>query len=85
MPRKRKHLASLLKLHREKMGFPQLEVSNYFRYSSAQFVSNWERGLSSPPDDILSDLAELIRLDKIDMRMAILADRERELRSLGLR
>ena len=34
---------------RKKAGLSQLEVSKRLGYGSAQFVSNWERGLASPP------------------------------------
>ncbi len=42
-------LADWLKQARENSGLSQGDVANELGYSSPQFVSNWERGLSSPP------------------------------------
>jgi transcriptional regulator with XRE-family HTH domain len=38
-----------LKKARAKAGLSQREVSNALGYSTAQFISNWERGVSTPP------------------------------------
>jgi transcriptional regulator with XRE-family HTH domain len=43
-------------------GMSQLDVARVLGYSSPQFVSNWERGLVSPP---LETIAVLIDLYKI--------------------
>lgn len=43
-------------------GLSQLDVARELGYASPQFVSNWERGLVSPP---LETIAVLINLYKI--------------------
>lgn len=46
---KREPLLAYLKRARSKAGLSQREVSNALGYSTAQFISNWERGVSTPP------------------------------------
>ena len=48
-----------LKKARQKAGLSQGDVAKELGYSSPQFISNWERGLSSPPLDTLSDLVRI--------------------------
>ena len=48
-----------LKKARQKSGLSQGDVAKELGYSSPQFISNWERGLSSPPLDTLSDLVRI--------------------------
>lgn len=55
-------LSDYLKQKRLDSGLSQLDVAKELGYSSPQFVSNWERGLVSPP---LETIAVLIDLYKI--------------------
>lgn len=55
-------LGKILKEKREKVGFSQAEVSKKLGYSSPQFVSNWERGLSTPPVTSLRSIAQLYKI-----------------------
>jgi transcriptional regulator with XRE-family HTH domain len=55
-------LNDYLKQKRLDSGLSQLDVAKVLGYSSPQFVSNWERGLVSPP---LETIAVLIDLYKI--------------------
>lgn len=48
---------------RQSAGLTQAQVSEYFRYKTPQFVSNWERGLSYPPIKSLRKLAALYNID----------------------
>ncbi|MCB0378100.1 MAG: helix-turn-helix transcriptional regulator [Bdellovibrionales bacterium] len=48
-----------LREQREAAGLSQKEVATKLGYSSAQFISNWERGISAPPVKILRKLAKL--------------------------
>lgn len=52
-------LADFLKVKRESCGLTQIEVAKKLGYSSPQFVSNWERSLSTPPMNKLKKIAEL--------------------------
>lgn len=55
-------LATYLKKSRESVGLSQTVVSSKLGYSSPQFVSNWERGLSHPPIKSLKKIAKLYKL-----------------------
>lgn len=55
-------LSDYLRQKRLDSGLSQLDVAKVLGYSSPQFVSNWERGLVSPP---LETIAVLIDLYKI--------------------
>lgn len=55
-------LNDYLRQKRLDSGLSQLDVAKVLGYSSPQFVSNWERGLVSPP---LETIAVLIDLYKI--------------------
>ncbi len=52
------NLAEFLKDKRELAGLQQKQVATALGYSTAQFLSNWERGISSPPAKAIKILAE---------------------------
>ncbi len=56
-------LGSYLKHQREKLGLSQQEISEALGYSSPQFVSNWERDVSTPPVKSVKKIAEVYKLD----------------------
>jgi transcriptional regulator with XRE-family HTH domain len=61
----RKSMSSLSKFLKEKrqaLGMSQLDVARKLGYSSAQFVSNWERNLVAPPIDTLAVLIDLYKI-----------------------
>lgn len=60
----RENLAAYLKQKRIDAGFTQLELAKKLGYSSAQFISNWERRLASPPISALGKLCALLDLDR---------------------
>lgn len=60
-------LADFLKDARVRTGFSQKEVADKLRYSSAQFVSNWERGVSSPPLKAVRKLATMYKVTEEDL------------------
>lgn len=49
----------VLKSLREEAELSQKEVADCLGYASAQFVSNWERGTTLPPNEAIIGLAEL--------------------------
>ncbi len=57
-----KIVGEFLKLMRQKAGLTQHELASTLSYSTAQFISNWERGVSLPPLDVLPKLAHLCRI-----------------------
>ena len=57
-----KLLADFLRDKRIEAGHSQMDIAKKLGYTSAQFVSNWERGLSSPPIHTLRKLSELYQI-----------------------
>ncbi len=60
--RKQSNLGKFLKEKRVKSGLSQKQVSEKFGYKSPQFVSNWERGVSTPPIKTIKKLAEVYKV-----------------------
>lgn len=48
---------------RKKRGLTQLELSSRMGHGTAQFVSNWERGISKPPRSSLRKLCKVLECD----------------------
>lgn len=57
-----KIVGDFLKSMRQKSGFTQQDLAYKLSYSTAQFVSNWERGVSLPPLEILPRLSNLCKI-----------------------
>ncbi len=79
MVKKNIALGLYLKDKRVSSGLSQNSVADKLGYTSAQFVSNWERGLCSPPMDILNKLIKLYKLDAKILMKCMLEDTKREL------
>ncbi len=60
---KNKELSEKLKNWRGAANLSQKQVAQAMNYSTNQFVSNWERGVSYPP---ITSLRVLSRLYKVD-------------------
>ena len=52
-------LALFLKEKRSLSGLSQKDVAIKLGYSTSQFISNWERGISQPPIHTLRTLAQM--------------------------
>jgi transcriptional regulator with XRE-family HTH domain len=52
-------LAQFLKEKRTQSSLSQKEVATKLGYSTSQFISNWERGISQPPINTLRTLANM--------------------------
>ena len=74
-----KLLAGFLRESRIKAGLSQKDVADRLGYSTAQFISNWERGLSSPPVDTLKRLTEILNAKPKDLVNIILLENKKEL------
>lgn len=70
--KKAEALSEFLKEKRIHSGLSQKDVADRLGYSSAQFISNWERGLSSPPMHTLRKLAEMYSVNVDEMFDVIL-------------
>jgi len=60
-------LARFLKEKRVLSGLSQKDVAEKLGYSTSQFISNWERGISHPPLNTLRSLSELYKIKPEDM------------------
>jgi transcriptional regulator with XRE-family HTH domain len=78
-------LAEYLKRSREEFGFTQKEVSDTLGYTSPQFVSNWERGVSSPPLNCLPKIVELYELNPKEIIEVMMKEQEALLKSTLLK
>lgn len=65
-------LAKFLKDKRIETGLSQGAVAKKLGYTSPQFVSNWERGLSRPPVATLRKIAQIYNINPNEMFEAIL-------------
>ncbi|MNJ93382.1 Helix-turn-helix domain protein [compost metagenome] len=61
-------LGLILKKHRMNVGLTQMDLARNFGYGSAQFISNWERGLSQPPMEILVELCSMLKIPKATIK-----------------
>lgn len=65
-------LAEFLKQKRTVAGLSQGEVADKLGYSTPQFISNWERGVSRPPISVLKKLGELYKVSSEDLFEVVL-------------
>lgn len=67
-------LAKFLKEKRLAAGLSQRDVAIHLGYSTPQFISNWERGVSNPPISTLKTLGVLYRVAPEDLFNVALTD-----------
>lgn len=77
------NLGEYLRGKRVSAGFTQAEIATKLGYSSPQFISNFERGLCSPP---LKNLKSLVKLYKIDANelIRLIMDEQKQVLSSAL-
>lgn len=63
----RTKLASFLREKREAAGLSQRDVADKLHYTTAQFISNWERGVSNPPVMTLKRLGDLYHISSEEL------------------
>ena len=71
-----RHLGTFLRRKREAAGYTQSEIAKRLGYSSPQFISNFERGLCSPPLKNLKALVKVYRMDPKEVIHLILKEQE---------
>lgn len=84
LPRRYTKLGEYLQEMRTKANLTQREVSLALGYSSAQFISNFERGIAVPPLKKLKILVKMYNMP-VDTVMEMILDAEREIISTALR
>ncbi|HRO66085.1 MAG TPA: helix-turn-helix transcriptional regulator [Pseudobdellovibrionaceae bacterium] len=70
-----KNLGAYLREKREKKGLTQTEVASSLKVRP-QFVSNWERGLSSPPWRLLKKIVTLYGIPKNEIIRVLVKEHE---------
>jgi len=55
---------SWMKVHRMRLGYTQMQVAQYFGFSSPQFISNIERGMAYLPMEHLDKAAEVFQMTR---------------------
>lgn len=73
-------VGSFVKAMRLRAELTQDELARRLSYSSAQFVSNWERGVSLPPLDILAKLCVICKTPPDDLVDVLYSYQEEVLR-----
>lgn len=53
----------ILKDMREKSGLTQRDIAMKLKYTTPQFISNWERGISHPPIQDIKTIAKAYKVD----------------------
>lgn len=71
-------LGNFLKEKRTQSGLSQKDVATKLGYSTSQFVSNWERGISRPPKNAVHVLIKLYDVSLKDFKQAFLEDFKKE-------
>jgi len=61
----------LIKEKRLNSGLSQGKLATILGYSTSQFVSNWERGLASPPPKAIPALTASLKLQRSDLESVI--------------
>lgn len=64
---KKNPLSDLLKKKRISAGLSQRDVADKLGYTTPQFISNWERGVSYPPINALKILGAMYKIPANDL------------------
>lgn len=84
LPRRYTALGEYLQTMRSNASLTQREVSLALGYSSAQFISNFERGIAVPPLKKLKVLVKMYDMP-VETVMDMILDAEREIMSSALK
>jgi transcriptional regulator with XRE-family HTH domain len=76
------HVGKLLKDARIKKGLTQMDVARAMNYSSAQFISNWERDIVDPPAKSFKRIAKILGVTVASLRDAYMRDAEDKLNEM---
>lgn len=69
---KERQLSVFLRECRMRSGLSQMQVARKLGYGTAQFISNWERGVSEPPLKALKILAKVYSVSVDDIFQVVL-------------
>lgn len=74
-------VSKFLKDARAKARLTQWDVARNLKFTTAQFVSNWERGVSYPSPDSYVQLAQVLRVPLKRLINVIYAEQEMKLKT----
>lgn len=77
----KRNLSHYLKEKRLDAGLTQLEAALKLGYSNAQFISNWERGVSSPPLKVIKKIKKLYRISTDEILQVLVDEHVRYLKN----
>jgi transcriptional regulator with XRE-family HTH domain len=72
--RLRSSVAHFIRKKRTQAGLSQSELARALGYQSPQFISNWERGRSSPPLKIIMHLCEELHVRPAELHELMIED-----------
>jgi transcriptional regulator with XRE-family HTH domain len=72
----KKYFGNFLARKRSLAGLSQNDLAEKLGYNTGQFVSNWERGTSSPPVDKLPMIAKILRIPAEELIDVIISETE---------
>lgn len=58
---------NILKQARQKAGLTQQQAAKALGYKTPQFISNWERDISTPPVESIKTIAKLYKIEANDL------------------
>lgn len=73
---KSKAVSAYFKAKREERGLTQEELSRFLGYTTKQIVSNWERGVCSPPLNKLYEICKILNLNQEEVITLFLNETE---------
>ncbi len=75
-------ISDLFKTKRVELNYTQYEIASFLGYTNAQFISNFERGVSGLPLEKIEKLCELYKIPKVQLANIILEEQKRKLYKL---
>ena len=75
-------ISEYFKTKRMGANLSQQEVAKALGFTTGQFVSNWERGLSFPPMQILPKLVKLYKINKNELMNVYLEEQKKMIRGV---
>jgi len=67
-------IPELIKKKRYELRLSQKDLATQLGYSCGQFISNWERGVSTPPLDITRSLCKILKIEIGSYKSRLLDD-----------
>lgn len=76
-----KNLGKFIKEKRSAIGLTQSQVAERLGYT-AQFITNWERGISNPPPSTLKKISTVLKIPPQEMYKLLCEESERHWKTL---